>query len=203
VNRPELAPEANTARELIVTARRQAGRLQRLIEDLLMVSRLDRDAIPINTEKIPVRAVAEHVGDALKATDALRIDVDPPDMTLVADRDHVERILINLIENATKYAPGSPVEIVGRIRGDVGEIRVVDHGPGIPPDQRERVFERFTQIEASQTRSVGGTGLGLSIVRSLTEAMEGRADVDETPGGGATFIIDLPVVSVRPAPAAR
>jgi signal transduction histidine kinase len=203
VNRPELAPEANTARELIVTARRQAGRLQRLIEDLLMVSRLDRDAIPINIERIPVRAVAEHVAEALKATDALKIDVEPPDMTLMADRDHVERILINLIENATKYAPGSPVEIVGRIRGDVGEIRVVDHGPGIPPDQRERVFERFTQIEASQTRSVGGTGLGLSIVRSLTEAMEGRADVDETPGGGATFIIDLPVVNVRPAPAAH
>ncbi len=203
VNRPELAPEANTARELIVTARRQAGRLQRLIEDLLMVSRLDRDAIPINIERIPVGAVAEHVADALKVGDVLRVDVEPEDMSIVADRDHVERILINLIENAMKYAPGSPVEIVGRIRGDMGELRVVDHGPGIPPDQRERVFERFTQIEASQTRSVGGTGLGLSIVRSLAEAMEGRADVDETPGGGATFIIDLPVVAARPAPASR
>ncbi|HJR91519.1 MAG TPA: ATP-binding protein [Acidimicrobiia bacterium] len=203
VNRPELAPEANTARELIVTARRQAGRLQRLIEDLLMVSRLDRDAIPINIERVPVGAVAEHVADALKVGDVLRVDVEPEDMSIVADRDHVERILINLIENAMKYAPGSPVEIVGRIRGDMGELRVVDHGPGIPPDQRERVFERFTQIEASQTRSVGGTGLGLSIVRSLAEAMEGRADVDETPGGGATFIIDLPVVAARPAPASR
>jgi two-component system OmpR family sensor kinase len=143
------------------------------------------------------------VADALKVGDVLRVDVEPEDMSIVADRDHVERILINLIENAMKYAPGSPVEIVGRIRGDMGELRVVDHGPGIPPDQRERVFERFTQIEASQTRSVGGTGLGLSIVRSLAEAMEGRADVDETPGGGATFIIDLPVVAARPAPASR
>jgi two-component system sensor histidine kinase KdpD len=201
VNRPELAPEANTARELIVTARRQAGRLQRLIEDLLMVSRLDRDAIPISVERLPFAAVAHHVIDALGDADAIKIDVEPENMTVVADRDHVERILINLIENANKYAPGSPIEVAGRIRGDMAEIRVVDHGPGIPPDQRERVFERFTQVEASQTRSVGGTGLGLSIVRSLAEAMDGRADVDETPGGGATFIIDLPVVAETPAPA--
>lgn len=201
VNRPELAPEANTARELIVTARRQAGRLQRLIEDLLMVSRLDREAIPINLERIPLSAVLDHVTDALSVSDVVKTDMEPDDLTVVADRDHLERILINLIENATKYAPGSPVEIVARVKGDIGEIRVVDHGPGIPPDQRERVFERFTQIEASQTRSVGGTGLGLSIVRSLAEAMDGRADVDETPGGGATFIIDLPVALERPAPA--
>lgn len=203
VNRPELAPEANTARELIVTARRQAGRLQRLIEDLLMVSRLDRDAIPINVERISLAAVVEHVTDALAAGDAVKVDIEPEDLTLLADRDHLERILINLIENATKYAPTSPIEIVARVRDEMAEVRVVDHGPGIPPDQRERVFERFTQIEASQTRSVGGTGLGLSIVRSLAEAMDGRADVDETPGGGATFIVGLPVAAERPAPLSR
>lgn len=197
VNRPELAPEASTARELIVTARRQAGRLQRLIEDLLMVSRLDRDAIPINVESIELAQLIDHVVETLKFGDMVKVDVSPPDIRLSADRDHVERILINLMENASKYAPGSIIEVTGRPSEAMTQIRVIDHGPGIPPDQRERVFERFTQVEASQTRSVGGTGLGLSIVRSLAEAMGGRADVDETDGGGATFIIDLPSDSDR------
>src|SRR5690606_2928599 len=95
----------------------------------------------------------------------------------------------------------SRIEIVGGMKGDMGQVRVVDHGPGIPIDQRHRVFERFTQLQASQTRSVGGTGLGLSIVRSLAEAMSGRADVDETPGGGATFVVTLPLARhVRPPP---
>src|SRR5690606_33382394 len=120
--------------------------------------------------------------------------VEPADLEVMADRDHVERILINLIENASKYAPGSEIEIEASTRGDMAQIRVIDHGTGIPRDQRERVFQRFTQIEASQTRSVGGTGLGLSIVRSLAEAMGGRAEVEDTPGGGATFTVDLPAV---------
>lgn len=195
VNRPELAPEAQTAKELIVTARRQAGRLQRLIEDLLIVSRLDRNAIPINFDSIDVKSLLEQVIKALAPAAEVQLDVEPHDLLARADRDHLERIIINLLENAAKYAPGSPVEVTAREAGGQVEIRVADHGPGIPPDQRERVFERFTQIEASQTRSVGGTGLGLSIVRSLAEAMGGRADVDETPGGGATFVVGVPAVS--------
>ena len=122
----------------------------------------------------------------------ISVDIDPEGWRS-SPTNHLERILINLFENAGKYAPGSPIEVVGRARGGTGEIRIVDHGPGIPPDQRQRIFERFTQLEASQTRSVGGTGLGLSIVRSLAEAMGGKADVEETPGGGATFVVSLPL----------
>lgn len=203
VNRPELAPQANTARELIVTARRQAGRLQRLIEDLLMVSRIDRGAIPINPETLHLAPVIDHVTDTVKVPTDLTVDVDPPELGVTADRDHLERILINLLENASKYAPGSAIEVVGRTRGDLAQIRVIDHGPGIPIDQHQRVFERFTQIEASQTRSVGGTGLGLSIVRSLAEAMGGRADVEQTPGGGATFVVQLPLAMRAAAPTPR
>ncbi len=201
VNRPELAPEANTARELIITARRQAGRLQRLIEDLLMVSRIDREAIPINIETVVLASTIEHVVEALKLGDVVKVEVHPEGLAVRADRDHLERILINLLENAVKYAPGSPIELTASMWSNTAQVRIIDHGPGIPPDQRERVFERFTQIEASQTRSVGGTGLGLSIVRSLAEVMGGRADVDATPGGGATFIIDLPAAEAVGTPA--
>lgn len=195
VNRPELAPAASTARELITTARRQAGRLQRLIDDLLMVSRLDRGAIPIELEDVDLKVLVDHAIGGLQPAPEVTVDIDPSDLAVRADRDHTERILINLLENAAKYAPGAPVEVTARPRGDSVEIRVADHGPGIPPEYRERVFDRFTQVQASQTRSVGGTGLGLSIVRSLAEAMGGRAEVTETPGGGATFIVDLPGAS--------
>lgn len=194
VNRPELAPEANTARELIVTARRQAGRLQRLIEDLLIVSRLDRNSIPIHLENIELVPLFTQLAEAMSPGHPLSADIQPVGLQVRADRDHIDRILINLLENASKYAPGSPIEVVARILRSSAEIRVVDHGPGVPAHERERVFDRFTQIEASQTRSVGGTGLGLSIVRSLVEAMGGRVGVEETTGGGATFIVTLPAV---------
>jgi signal transduction histidine kinase len=100
------------------------------------------------------------------------------------------------VENAGKYAAGSPVEIYGYDKGQKGVIAIVDHGPGIPEHEKERVFERFTQIDQSDTRSKGGTGLGLSIVRSLAEVMHGSVKVEDTEGGGATFVVQLPKARV-------
>lgn len=194
VNRPELAPPEPASQQLLLSARRQAGRLQRLIEDLLVVSRIDRGAIPIHIETIALKEIFDEVNRVVTAVDATTT-VEPPDTTIDADRDHLTRVLINLVENAAKYAPDSPVELYGWQRGNRGFIAVVDHGPGIPEDQRERVFERFTQLDQSDTRSRGGTGLGLSIVKSLTEAMRGSVRVEATEGGGATFVIELPLGS--------
>jgi signal transduction histidine kinase len=97
------------------------------------------------------------------------------------------------VENAAKYAVGSAVELYAWERPNKAVIAVVDHGPGIPDDERERVFERFTQIDQSDTRSKGGTGLGLSIVKSLAEVMYGAVRVEATEGGGATFVVELPL----------
>jgi signal transduction histidine kinase len=191
VARPELAPEAEAAKNLLNTARRQAGRLQRLIEDLLIVSRIDRNAVPIQLEAVSLRPFLTEVSGLVSIAD-LSIDLDPDDAAVLADPDHLNRIFLNLMENASKYAPGSPVEVVGRGRGDRIDISVIDHGEGVPPDQRERVFERFTQLEGSATRTRGGTGLGLNIVRGLIEAMNGSVVLHETPGGGATFTVTLP-----------
>ena len=118
--------------------------------------------------------------------------VEPADSLVEADRDHLTRVLINLVENAAKYAPGSPVELYGWEQANRTFMAVVDHGPGIPVDQRDRVFERFTQLDQSDTRSRGGTGLGLSIVKSLVEVMRGSVRIESTEGGGATFIIEMP-----------
>jgi signal transduction histidine kinase len=189
VNRPELSPDL--AQDLLDSARRQAGRLQRLIEDLLMVSRIDRQAIPVAMETIAVRQLLEEVADTVQGADAVTVSVAPGSLQVSADPDHLRRVFINLIENAVKYAQGSPVELVARQFRDRVDVDVIDHGEGIAPSERLRVFEPFTQTEHSDTRTKGGTGLGLSIVKGLTEAMNGRVTLSDTPGGGATFTVSL------------
>lgn len=191
VARPELAPEAEAARSLLTTARRQAGRLQRLIEDLLIVSRLERNSVPIQLEAVKLANFIAEVAATVQISN-LTLDIQPDDLAVLADPDHLNRIFLNLLENAAKYAPGTPVEVVAQARGSRVDIAVIDHGAGVPADQRDRVFQRFTQIELSATRTRGGTGLGLSIVRGLAEAMKGSVELLETPGGGATFAITLP-----------
>ena len=191
VNRPELQPTQPTAQHLLSTARRQAGRLQRLIDDLLVVSRIDRGAIPVHLEVISLRQAFDEVNRVVSIEPTFV--VDPEGLAVEADRDHLSRILINLVENAAKYAVGSPVELFAWERGSKALIVVVDHGPGIPDHERDRVFERFTQVDQSDTRSKGGTGLGLSIVKSLTEVMRGSVRIEDTEGGGATFVVELPL----------
>lgn len=191
VNRPELQPTQPTAQHLLSTARRQAGRLQRLIDDLLVVSRIDRGAIPVHLEAISLRQAFDEINRVVSIEPTFM--VEPEGLAVEADRDHLSRILINLVENAAKYAVGSPVELFAWERGSKALIVVVDHGPGIPDHERDRVFERFTQVDQSDTRSKGGTGLGLSIVKSLTEVMRGSVRVEETEGGGATFVVELPL----------
>ncbi len=191
VNRPELAPTQATAQQLLSTARRQAGRLQRLIDDLLVVSRIDRGAIPVHLEPVPLKSAFDEVKRVVSIEPSFTIE--PDDLTVEADRDHLTRILINLVENAAKYASGSSVELYAWERPTKAVIAVVDHGPGIPDNEKERVFERFTQIDQSDTRSKGGTGLGLSIVKSLAEVMHGAVRVEATEGGGATFVVELPL----------
>ncbi len=192
VSRPELAPKEPTSQQLLMSARRQAGRLQRLIEDLLVVSRIDRGAIPLHPEELALKEIFGEVNRTVSIEPT--IAVDPEDLMVRADRDHLLRILINLVENAAKYAPGSPVELFGWARGDRAFMAVVDHGPGIPEEAREKIFERFTQLDQSDTRARGGTGLGLSIVKSLSEVMGGSVRVESTEGGGATFVVELPAV---------
>lgn len=193
VIRPELSAEAS--HDLIDSARRQAGRLQRLIEDLLMVSRIDRQSVPVSPEQIKLLPYLHDVTGTVNL-DALTISVEPSDLVISADPDHLGRVFINLVENARKYAPSSPVEIIARAVRSRVDIDVVDHGDGIGLDQQSRIFDRFTQIERSDTRTRGGTGLGLSIVKGLVEAMGGQVAVSDTPGGGATFTVSLPPATV-------
>jgi len=97
------------------------------------------------------------------------------------------------VENAAKYGGGTSIEVaVGEAASGAVQIAVIDHGPGVPAEDRDRVFERFVQLNSSSTRTVGGTGLGLYVCRKLAESQQGSITLTDTPGGGCTFTLELP-----------
>jgi signal transduction histidine kinase len=115
----------------------------------------------------------------------------PPEVA--ADPDKLRQVLVNLVENAVKYSHEGRIEV--RLQQQNGTVRfsVRDEGPGIPPSQRERIFEKFYRLDPNMTKGVGGTGLGLYICRELIESMEGEIWVESELGEGSTFSFELPV----------
>jgi len=191
--RPELVPPVPAARDLLQSARTQSDRLRRLIEDLLMVSRIDNNALPQHPVPVNLRTFVTETAAIIPGAEGLVRSSVHKDVGLEVDPDHLARILRNLIENALKYAPDQVIDISAQQTGSTVRIQVIDHGEGIHEDLREVAFERFAQLAPASTRLQGGTGLGLWIVRSLTEAMGGLIDLTDTPGGGATFTVTLPL----------
>ena len=191
--RPELVPPVPAARDLLQSARTQSDRLRRLIEDLLMVSRIDNNALPQHPVPVNLRTFVTETAAMIPGAEGLVRSSVHKDVGLEVDPDHLARILRNLIENALKYAPDQVIDISAQQTGSTVRIQVIDHGEGIHEDLRDVAFERFAQLAPASTRLQGGTGLGLWIVRSLTEAMGGLIDLTDTPGGGATFTVTLPL----------
>src|ERR1700722_10456884 len=164
-NDPELATR------FLRTIEKHTDRHTYLIEDLLTISRLESGQIVMNLHQVDLREEVSHVIDDLqaRATDknARLLNEFPRDLQARADTDRLQQVLFNLVENAIKYghADGT-VTIGGQPNGDGKvEIWVKDDGPGIPPEYRERVFERFYRVDRARSRETGGTGLGLSIVK--------------------------------------
>jgi two-component system OmpR family sensor kinase len=126
-------------------------------------------------------------------------DVGP---IVLADGDKIRQVITNLIGNAMRFTPAdSPIELSVAVdrAGDYGQISVVDHGEGIPPQLREKIFQRFWRADTSRTRDTGGSGLGLAIVAGIVANHHGHVEVVETPGGGATFRVSLPLFHPEPA----
>lgn len=189
LTRPGLVEENTIVSELIGSARRQSTRLERLINDLLVASRLDRGTIKSTLVPVSVADVVDEVVP-LVAYEGIRVDIDR-DAVIAADQDQFTQVVRNLIENSVKYGGGTDVE-VSTVREHGGiTVVVADHGPGIPEADRERIFDRFVQLERPDRRSQEGSGLGLAIVKSLVDSMGGRISVTETPGGGATFRVSF------------
>ncbi len=183
--------------ELTQMLKRQVGRLNRLIDDLLDVSRLSGGQFrivpqPVDLMAIARDAVAGFARDAESAGCEVRLRGDG-NVRGVWDPLRLEQMLANLLANAIKFGAGEPVEIdIGRC-DDAAYVIVRDHGVGIPLDAQARVFERFER--ASETGSYAGLGLGLYITRQIVEAHGGSIRVDSAPGKGATFTVVLPLAA--------
>ena len=127
---------------------------------------------------------------------ALALEIAPDLPQIEADRDRIRQVLVNLLTNANEYCPqGANIGVKARRAGAEVEIDVIDDGPGIPEQQLEHIFERFSRGDAGETQRVGGTGLGLAISKSLIELHGGTIGAESTPGEGSTFRIRLPAIA--------
>lgn len=187
---------------LIEVAQRNGERLRQLIDDLLDAERLESGRMRLNSERVRIGALLERAVEVhrpLAAARGLRLEArgqeDPA--VVEVDRLRMEQVLANLIANAVKFSPqGEAVELALETPSP-GWVRVLvrDHGPGVPERFREKLFQRFAQADASDTRAPGGTGLGLYISRCLVERMGGRIGYRPGEGGGSVFFVDLPRAS--------
>jgi signal transduction histidine kinase len=198
LEREKLSPQQAETVEVILDNTRH---LVRLLNDLLDLARSDAGRLTIRPEPTGAASLIEDAVRTMRAQfDArgqdlhLQIETGLPEVE--ADRDRIRQVLVNLLTNANEYCPqGARIEVKARRADAEVEIDVIDNGPGIPAEQLEHIFERFTRGDAGETQRVGGTGLGLAISKSLIELHGGSIDAAATPGGGSTFRIRLPAIA--------
>jgi signal transduction histidine kinase len=124
----------------------------------------------------------------------LELDVASSLPRIAGDPDKVRQVLTNLVDNAVKYSPdGGAIRVTVKPNGRFVRFAVIDNGLGIPPAERERVFQKFYRLDPDQTRGVSGTGLGLYICRELVHRMGGRVSIESSVSGGSMFLVELPV----------
>ena len=176
---------------------RHTRRMERLVQDLLRLARLDAGQETLDIVDCDLRTLVPSVfADLAPALEAraqhARMDIGPDAASVRADPSKLHDVLRNLIANASAYSPeGGTIVVATRLDGDSLAIDVLDSGPGIPEEDRLRVFERFYRVDKSRARDPGGTGLGLSIVKHLVELHGGRVGVTNRPEGGACFTVTL------------
>jgi len=175
----------------------EAVRMGLLVEDLLLLARLDQQR-PLLQEPVDLLQIARdavHDVTVISPEHPVSVDVSgehPP--VVLGDDARLRQVLGNLLTNAVTHTPpGTPVRVGVGTTADAAFVEVADEGPGLSPEQSARVFERFYRVEASRSRAQGGSGLGLSIVAALVAAHGGRVEVDSSPGRGATFRVLLPL----------
>jgi len=192
-------PEGAKRTEYLKTIGRETQRLARLVNNVLDFSRLEQGRKKYNRESIDLTAVLAQLLDAHAPRIAesglvLKRELPAEQVAVVTDRDAVEQIVLNLLDNACKYA-GSGAEVVVGLRplaNGGAEVNVGDRGPGVPAAHREHIFAKFHRVDDTLTAEKGGAGLGLSIARQLARGLGGDLSYAERVGGGAEFVLNLP-----------
>jgi two-component system sensor histidine kinase KdpD len=200
---PDVTWDAADREELLATADESLDKLTRLVGNLLEMSRLQAGALSVFSRPTALdEVVAAALDDLGPASRDVVVDIPESLPEVQADPGILERVIVNVAGNALRYSPpGKPPLLAASALGDRVELRVVDRGPGISPDDRDRIFVPFQRF--GDTDNTSGVGLGLALSRGLTEVMGGTLDPQDTPGGGLTMIISLPSAATagQPAPA--
>ena len=186
------------AMRLIGIAQSNSQRLVRLINDILDIEKVESGQVIFNFKRIETRALVEQVieanrgyADGFNVRTKLGSGSDTAEV--YADPDRLAQVVTNLLSNAIKFSKrGGEVSIAIEKRGEAVRIAIRDHGPGIPPEFRPRIFEKFAQADTSDARQKGGTGLGLSIVKQIVARLGGEVGFADADGGGTVFYVDLP-----------
>ncbi len=180
----------------ILDLKRESGRMSRLTDDLLTLARSEAPGgLPIQCRSVDLADIAKDVVRTVLATGSEpQLSIEGDDEVIVSgDRDRLEQVMLILCDNARRYSPadGSIVLHVANDRGGA-QFSVTDEGPGIAPEDRQRIFTRFFRADASRERTSGGTGLGLAIARAIVHAHGGEIEVRSEVGAGSTFTVTLP-----------
>ena len=194
---PDVIFDEQTRRDFLVSIDKDADTLTRLVDDLLIMSRLEADALEVSRRPRPLADVIDFIRDRLdNLTTRHQLRVDIPDDLPPGnvDEQRIGEVLTNLVENAVKFSDDGTAIVIGARRdGQEVIMSVTDEGIGIPGEIHERIFERFFQGDGRKTGRRKGTGLGLAICRGIVEAHGGRIWVESQPGKGARFSFSLPV----------
>jgi two-component system OmpR family sensor kinase len=178
----------------------ESVRMSTLVDDMLLIARLDQGR-PLESKPVDLQAIArDAAADARAVAPQREIKLEAPGSVVVTGDDtRLRQVLGNLVRNALVHTPQkSPIEIGVSTEDGVGRVSVADHGPGLQPEEMQRIFEPFFRADPSRSRDSGGAGLGLSIVSAVVIAHGGTVRVRETTGGGATFEVELPL-AIKPA----
>jgi len=189
--------------DLLAAAEEALDRLAHLVASLLDASRLQAGARAVFPRPADLGEIVAAALEALgRQPQPVLADIPSGLSEVMADPAVAERVIVNLAGNALRYSPAAlPPLLTARTAGDQVELRVIDHGPGIPAADRKRVFQPFCRLGGPGDRT--GVGLGLAVARGLAETMGGTVEPEDTPGGGLTMVLALPAAPARPAAEAR
>ncbi len=189
--------DRNTLRDFLKIIDRHATRMSRLIDDLLILSRLESQQVPVNPCPMDLKGLVLSTTASFErqaADKGIRLSASLPEglPPVLGDRDRLEQVMVNLLDNAIKYTPsGGSVEVAACESDGMVQVDVKDTGIGIPPEDIPRIFERFYRVDKARSRELGGTGLGLAIVKHIIQGHDGRVWVESEPGRGSTFSFTL------------
>ena len=177
---------------------KEARRMQRLIDDLISLSRIESEKYDLPAENVPMALLIREVANELRDQQGdqptpIMLDVDVNESTIIGDRAQLSQLVHNLAGNAIKYGrPGTPIKITLISAGGQVRLTVADEGEGIAPEHLPRLTERFYRADAGRSRTMGGTGLGLAIVKHIVERHRGRMEITSKVGVGTTVSVMLP-----------